>query len=100
MAAYEIVFAPLVEDHLRSLKPRDRRMVLDRNEELLSYQPTQQTRNRKPMQPNPLTTWELRLGDFRVYYRVVSEPSKRLEIAAVGTKVREQIWIGGEGVDL
>jgi len=52
------------------------------------------------MRPNPLAPWELRLGDLRVYYRVIEEPKKIVEIAAVGIKQREQIWIAGERADL
>jgi hypothetical protein len=40
------------------------------------------------------------LGDLRVYYRVTNEPRKVVEIAAVGVKRREQIWIGGERLEL
>jgi hypothetical protein len=52
------------------------------------------------MRQNPLAPWELRLGDLRVYYRVMKEPEQVVEIAAVGVKKREQIWIGGERADL
>lgn len=34
----------------------------------MSYQPTVETKNRKPMRPNPLAPWELHVGGFRVYY--------------------------------
>jgi len=52
------------------------------------------------MRPNPLAAWELRVGDLRVYYRVLEEPKKVVQIAAIGVKKREQIWIDEERVDL
>jgi len=52
------------------------------------------------MRPNPLAPWELRLGNLRVYYRVMEEPIKLVEIAAVGIKIREEVWIAGERADV
>ena len=97
--AYEIVFAAAVEGHLKALPVRDRRIVLDGIEELLASQPGLETRNRKPMRPNDLATWELRLGDLRVYYRI-ADAERVVEVVAVGAKRREQIWIGGERIEL
>ncbi len=97
--AYEIIFAAAVEGHLKALPVRDRRIVLDGIEELLGSQPAIETRNRKPMRPNDLATWELRLGDLRVYYRV-AEAARVVEVVAVGVKRREQIWIGRERIEL
>ena len=97
---YEIEFAAAVEEHLQSLSVRQRGIVFDGIEQHLTHQPALETRNRKPMRPNPLAAWELRLGDLRVYYRFVDEPNKIVQIAAVGVKKREQIWVGGEKVDL
>jgi hypothetical protein len=35
-------------------------------------EPLIRTRNRKPLrEPNPLGRWELRVGESRVFYRVV-----------------------------
>ncbi len=98
--AYTIKFAAAVESHLKSLSSRERRVVLDSIERQLTLQPTLKTRNRKPMRPNFLAAWELRLGNLRVYYRVTEPPNQLVQIAAVGIKKREQIWIGGERVEL
>ena len=59
--------------------------MLDSVDEQLQYQPTVETRNRKPMRPNPIAPWELRIGDLRVYYEVdVAESFVR--VLAVGVK--------------
>jgi mRNA-degrading endonuclease RelE of RelBE toxin-antitoxin system len=97
--AYEIEFASAVEKHLKAMTARQRSMIFAGIEEHLATQPLAETRNRKPMRPNPLATWELRLGDLRVYYRVLELPKKVVQIAAVGITRREQVWIGGERVD-
>jgi hypothetical protein len=43
-------------------------MVLGAVEKQLEFQPDIETRNRKPMRPNPLAPWERRIGTLRVYY--------------------------------
>jgi mRNA-degrading endonuclease RelE of RelBE toxin-antitoxin system len=63
------------------------------------YQPTVETKNRKPMRPNPLAPWEFRIGDLRVYYDV-EEPEAVVYINAVGIKERNQVRIAGEVYDL
>lgn len=97
---YDIEFAATAEGHLRALTARQRSSVFEGIERHLAHQPALETRNRKPMRPNPLATWELRLGDLRVYYRIQEEAKKMVQIAAVGVKKREQIWIGDERMDL
>jgi hypothetical protein len=69
-------------------------------DEQLVYQPTVETRNRKPMRPNPLAPWELRIGNLRVYYDVELEPEPVVFIRAVGIKQRNRVRIGSEVIDL
>ncbi len=103
---YRIDYSPAAEDHLRALTARQRAIVFDTIDEQLKDQPAVETRNRKPMRPNPLAPWELRIGDLRVYYDVqgaseVEEPSEsRVFILAVGIKDRNRLIIGGEEVKL
>lgn len=49
------------------LTVRQQRIVLDAVDRQLAHQPAVETRNRKPMRPNPLAPWELRIGNLRVY---------------------------------
>jgi len=74
--------------------------LLDAIDLQLRHQPMVQTRNRKRMRPNPLATWELRVGNLRVYYDVLTDPEATVLIVAVGIKVRDAVQIGGEVVTL
>ena len=98
--AYRIEYSPESEGHLRALTARQRAIVFDTIDEQLAHQPAVETRNRKPMRPNPLAPWELRIDDLRVYYDVEEEPEQRVTIVAVGVKDHNRILIGGEEVDL
>jgi len=61
---------------LLGLTARHRAIVVDAVEKQLSYEPMVETRNRKPMRPNPLAPWELRIGSLRVYYDIQEEPDR------------------------
>lgn len=97
---YIIEYSPAAEDHLRALTARQCVTVLDQVDVQLQYEPTVRTRNRKPMRPNLVAPWELRIGNLRVYYSVAEKPQRIVHIRAVGIKRRNQIWIGGRKVDL
>ena len=97
---FKIEYSPDAEDHLKALTARQRSIVLDSVDEQLSQQADVETRNRKPMRPNPVAPWELRIGDLRVYYDIEHEPGMRVLISAVGIKKRNSLQIGGEEVQL
>ena len=81
---FEIVFSPEAIDHLKEFTARERRLVLDAIEDNLKHEPSRVTAQRKPLRPNPLASWELRVGELRVYYQI--EMDNRILIVAVGRK--------------
>ena len=98
--AYVIEYSPDAEAHLRRLTTRRQRSVVDAVDRQLINQPTVETRNRKPMRPNPVAPWELRIGDLRVYYEVSDEPEPTVTVLAIGVKERDRVRIGGEIIKL
>ena len=100
LLAYRIEYSPEAEDHLRALTARERTIVLDAVEDRLVNEPTVETRNRKPMRPNPLAPWELRLERLRVYYDVQEEPERVVQVRGIGIKRRDKVLIGGEVIEL
>lgn len=97
---YRIEYSPGTEDHFRALTARQQIIVLDSVDKQLQHQPTVETRNRKPMRPNPVAPWELRVGNLRVYYDVEEEPEPVVFIRAVGVKLRNRVRIGNEVIEL
>jgi mRNA-degrading endonuclease RelE of RelBE toxin-antitoxin system len=105
MAPYEIDFADTAIDHLRALTARERSTVIDAIEDQLSHEPLVETRNRKLLRPNPIATWELRVGALRVFYDVAvtaTGPATLpvVRILAIGRKERDILRIGGKVVAL
>lgn len=96
---YTIQFAANAINHLRGFEAGEQKTILRGVREQLLHEPTRITRNRKPMRPNPVAAWELRQGNFRVYYDV-DDDTRVVAILAIGIKSRNQIVIGGEEVIL
>lgn len=96
MAAYELEFAKAVKIHLAALTARQRTTILDAIERKLASEPLRESRNRKPLRPNPIAPWELRVGDLRVFYEVEALPARVVHILAVGIKDRNVVRIGGQ----
>jgi len=96
---FKIEYSPDTEDHLRALTKHQQVIVLDTVEKQLQDQPTIETKNRKPMRPNPIAPWELRIGNLRVYYDV-DEGKHTVNIRAVGIKERNSVKIGKEVIRL
>jgi len=76
---YEIRAARSVERDLRALPAYQRRRILDAVESQLTRQPTVPSRHRKllrglvpPWTAEP-PIWELRVGEYRVFYDVAAE---------------------------
>lgn len=97
---YEIDYSPAAVEHLRGLTARQRTTILDNVDRQLTHEPNMETRNRKPMRPNPIAPWELRVGTLRVYYDIEEQPEPRVTVLAVGKKLRNRVVIGGEEIEI
>ena len=98
--AYEVRFADDVKGHLRALTIAERSAALDAIERQLLHEPLVETRNRKPLRPNPIAPWELRVGQLRVFYEVVPGEPSLVRILAVGKKHRSILRIAGQEMTL
>jgi mRNA-degrading endonuclease RelE of RelBE toxin-antitoxin system len=97
---FTLEFPPEAIEQLDPIERKYHRLIREAINEQLLHTPTRETRNRKPLeQPAPFTaSWELRCGPkncFRVFYEVDSE-EHTVRVLAIGLKVRNQLFIGGE----
>jgi mRNA-degrading endonuclease RelE of RelBE toxin-antitoxin system len=95
-----IDLSPDSRGQLDELTARERRILLDEIDVQLRYEPNVETRKRKPLDSNELATWELRVGDFRIFYDVEMDPEPIVWIRAIGRKVRNKLFIGGKEIEL
>src|SRR5438128_1248550 len=98
--SYRIEYTTAADEHLHDLSARQEATVLETVTTQLLHQPTVQTRKRKLLRANRLAKWELRIGDIRVYYDVADEPEQVVLIRAIGLKVRNRVYVGGEEIQL
>ncbi len=99
---YTIIYDPEVKQHLKAIERRHYSLIRTAIENQLQFEPDVETRNRKPL-TRPVefeAGWELRCGPdnrFRVFYQVDVE-QREVYILAIGVKVGNRVWIGGEEV--
>jgi len=91
IGVYEVAFAPSVAEDLSEVRAFDRARIMDAVEEQLTREPTVLTRHRKllpdlepPFEAVP-PIWELRVGEFRIFYDVAEE-EKKVYVRAVRRK--------------
>lgn len=89
---FTIRFTPEAIVDLRALHKRDAQLIVDEIETQLTFEPTLATRNRKRLRPNLLAEWELRIGEFRVFYDVASAETI-VKVVAVGRKIGNRLFI-------
>ena len=88
---HTIKYAEGVVDDLADLRAYERARILDRIEAQLKREPTRQTRNRKilvgliPPWDHVEPVWELRIGEYRVFYDV-DEMASLVTIQAIRHK--------------
>jgi mRNA-degrading endonuclease RelE of RelBE toxin-antitoxin system len=88
---YVIEFSEETLDELASVRAFEQERILEAIERQLSHQPTAETRNRKMLEglaPSfeavpPI--WELRVGEYRIFYDV-DEDEKKVYVRAIRRK--------------
>jgi mRNA-degrading endonuclease RelE of RelBE toxin-antitoxin system len=89
--AYTIDYAEDVGQDLANLHVYERKNILDAIDKQLLHEPTRQTKNRKiligliPPWENVPPVWELRIGEYRVFYDV-DEKTSTVTVRAVRHK--------------
>ena len=91
---FTVEFTESAVEDLRYFRQYDQSIVVNAVDTQLTTEPLVATRNRKPLHPNNLSQWELRVGDFRVFYDVDATASL-VTVKAVGHKDHNRLYIRG-----
>jgi mRNA-degrading endonuclease RelE of RelBE toxin-antitoxin system len=92
---YEIEFTPEALKDLRLFRKFEQKQIIQGIEAQLKPEPKLETRNRKQLRPNDVAEWELRLGKYRVFYKV-HDQVMIVSIEAIGFKIGSLLFIRGE----
>ena len=99
--SFDIDYTRTAANHVRSYRKYEQQIILDAADEQLQYEPTTETKKRKRLGENPLSTWELRVGKYRVFYDVIPEGEFGIvRIKAVGHKVHNKLYIADKEFEL
>jgi len=73
-------------------------MILDAVGKFLETEADAEGKRRKHLRPNPLAPWDLRIGDYRVFYEIREKGLVR--VLAVGHKVHNELFVRGQRVEI
>jgi len=96
--SFSIRFTPSANEDLLSYPITQQRIIVDSIKRHLAHEANQETRRHKKLTDHPIAPWELRVGDFRVFYDIRDEMV--VKITAIGHKVHSDLFIRGKKVEL
>jgi mRNA-degrading endonuclease RelE of RelBE toxin-antitoxin system len=95
MNQYEIVFTEEARQDLLQYNPYEQKIIVSEIRQQLAFQPLVETKNRKELRENPMASWELRAGRFRIFYQVLEN---EVSVIAIGHKDHNRLFIRGKEV--
>ena len=99
MVAYRIEVTEDAKADLAHYAAFERKVIVSDIRKQLTDQPDLETKNRKSLRENPIATWELRVGKYRVFYEV-DRASQVVSIVSIGHKEHNVLFIRGKEVIL
>ena len=95
---FDIRFIPDADKDLDYYEVREQSIIIDAIGKYLENGADVESKRRKQLRPNPLAPWELRIGDYRVFYEIRAEGLVR--VLAVGHKVHDELFIRGQRIEI
>ncbi len=99
MPSYKIEVTEEAKTDLAYYTAFERKIMVSQIHHQLSEEPMVETKNRKPLRDNPVASWELRVGKFRVFYEV-DDPARLIVVVSVGHKEHNVLIIRGKAVQI
>ena len=101
---FEIVYPPIIKQHLSSIDFKFYSIIRKSLEGQLQFQPDVETRNRKSLKRPTVSgaKWELRFGTdnrFRAFYRIDYD-HKQVILLAIGEKIGSRLHFGGKELEI
>jgi mRNA-degrading endonuclease RelE of RelBE toxin-antitoxin system len=92
---FRVFFTLSASEDLHSFRKSEQQLILGMVRVQLTHEPVTESSSRKRLEPNPLGPWELRIGDFRVFY-APDVDAETVSIAAVGIKEHNSLYVRGK----
>lgn len=91
---YTIEFTPAAREDFRYFKRYEQNIILEAIETQLPYEPMVETTNRFHRQPPEIADWELRVGEYRIFYNIEAAV-QIVQIERIGEKPNNQLYFRG-----
>jgi mRNA-degrading endonuclease RelE of RelBE toxin-antitoxin system len=96
---FRIAFTPSALADIQWFRKYEQKIIFDKIEEQLTHQPNVETRNRKPLRPNQVAEWELRIGKYRVFSDADTDRNAG-EVKLVGSKEGHKLLVRDKEYEL
>jgi mRNA interferase RelE/StbE len=96
--AFSVRLTRSADEDLAFYPAYEQRIIVDAMKIHLIHEADRETRRRKRLTENLIASWELRVGDFRVFYDV--EGTSEVKVTAIGHKLHNELFIRGKKVDV
>jgi mRNA-degrading endonuclease RelE of RelBE toxin-antitoxin system len=96
---YWITFTYSAMDDLAYYGKGAQKLILDQVAAQRTYQPSIRTRNRKLLRHTYVSDWEVRIGQYRVFYSI-DEAARAVEIRMIGHKEGNRLFVRGKEYQL
>lgn len=95
---FEVKLTGSADSDIDVYTAREQRIIFDAISAFLEVDADVPTKRRRQLRPNPLAPWELRIGDYRVFYEIREE--RIVRVLAVGHKEHNVPFIRGRRVEI
>jgi mRNA-degrading endonuclease RelE of RelBE toxin-antitoxin system len=99
MAKYQIELTEEAKIDLSFFSAQERKLIVEGIKTHLGDEPLHETKNRKKLRDNPIAPWELRLGNYRVFYAVLADIIV-VTVVSVGHKRHNLLYIRNQEVKI
>jgi len=95
---FQVILTPSADEDLKYYRTFEQRVIIDSIKVHLRTDANVATKRRKRLAEHPVAPWELRVGNYRVFYQLEGEA--RVKVVAVGHKEHNDLFIRGKAVYL
>jgi len=99
MSKYQIEVTVEARTDLDYYAAFERKIIASEIRIQLTHEPLLETKNRKLLRDNPISSWELRVGKYRVFYEV-HKTAQKVTVVAIGHKEHNVLLVRGKEVQI
>lgn len=98
--SYTIIITPDAREDIQYFKPYEQRIIVQGIRSYLTNDAFTDTKHRKHLDDNTIAPWEVRVDNYRIFYKPDEDALQTVVIVSVGHKEHNQLYIRGRKVQL